>query len=322
MNNSSRIVIVISPKIGDAIFCTPAISILRKNLPEATLNIIAPSPYSAQVFEKSSDINNIFIVPNKKIVEQKIGEIDYVIDLHDNDETRKYAKLFNKAKIFSSMRTINGMHQSETATEFICNLLNINKSSYDKNYRLFYDETHLKYAKELLLNFGATFQKDEILIGCQISTYKYALKKKRFFRKNIVSKKAWPFENFAQLSKIMCAENKNIKFILLGAKEEAHLIKFFKNSGNNVISVMGKTTVLQLRALMEYLHVFLTADTGPQHIATASDVPIVALFSNYNDPAATGPYPLKPRQIILRKDEVPKITLKEVSDALKSLISC
>ncbi len=50
----------------------------------------------------------------------------------------------------------------------------------------------------------------------------------------------------------------------------------------------GKTTLLQLAALLKQSDVLVTGDTGPMHIATAVGTPVVALFGAA-DPARTGP---------------------------------
>ena len=57
---------------------------------------------------------------------------------------------------------------------------------------------------------------------------------------------------------------------------------------SSIINAAGKTTLLELCALVQSCKVFLTNDTGPMHLAAALDVPLVALFGS-TSPELTGP---------------------------------
>ncbi len=56
-----------------------------------------------------------------------------------------------------------------------------------------------------------------------------------------------------------------------------------------VVNLAGKTTIRQLMALIALCSVFLTNDSGPMHIASALETPLIALFGSTND-IKTGPY--------------------------------
>jgi ADP-heptose:LPS heptosyltransferase len=63
----------------------------------------------------------------------------------------------------------------------------------------------------------------------------------------------------------------------------------------------GTFNLKQVGALCKRLDVFISADTGPLHIANAVGTKtIIALFGP-TDPKITGPYPLK-NVIVLQKD--------------------
>jgi heptosyltransferase-2 len=57
----------------------------------------------------------------------------------------------------------------------------------------------------------------------------------------------------------------------------------------NVINLAGTTNIRELISLIEQCRVFLTNDSGPMHIASALNIPLVALFGSTNE-IATGPY--------------------------------
>lgn len=60
-------------------------------------------------------------------------------------------------------------------------------------------------------------------------------------------------------------------------------------SDQHVINLAGKTSIRELLALIKCCKVFLTNDSGPMHIASALEVPLVALFGSTSD-VKTGPY--------------------------------
>jgi ADP-heptose:LPS heptosyltransferase len=55
-------------------------------------------------------------------------------------------------------------------------------------------------------------------------------------------------------------------------------------------SLVGSTSLLELLAVLQRAAVFLGHDSGPAHLAVASGVPCVLLYSGVNDLAAWGPW--------------------------------
>ena len=101
--------------------------------------------------------------------------------------------------------------------------------------------------------------------------------------------KRWSLENFAavitQIQKRM-----NARILLTGSTAEiplgealAQIIKV------ETINLIGKTTLMQLGALIESCNLYLTCDSGPMHIAAAVGTPTIALFGP-TSPTRHGPY--------------------------------
>ena len=51
----------------------------------------------------------------------------------------------------------------------------------------------------------------------------------------------------------------------------------------------GKTNLKQLSALISQVDLVLSPDSGPAHIATAQNTPVIGLYA-YHNPLRTGPY--------------------------------
>lgn len=100
-----------------------------------------------------------------------------------------------------------------------------------------------------------------------------------------------------------------------------------------VINLAGKTTLLELCALLKFCKLLLTNDTGPMHLAYALGTPLVAIFGS-TSPELTGP--LGERCVVVRHSvecspcflrECPidfrcmdRITVDQVVDAVLKLL--
>ena len=89
--------------------------------------------------------------------------------------------------------------------------------------------------------------------------------------------KRWSVENFATVIQHIAHLHTDAKIVLTGAPTELKLAKALPDSAAT-INLVGKTTLLQLGALLERVEVYLTCDSGPMHIAAAVGTPTVALF--------------------------------------------
>ena len=91
--------------------------------------------------------------------------------------------------------------------------------------------------------------------------------------------KCWPFENFAELISRIETELHLQTVIVGGGKKDADLgEKLCQISQGHCANLCGKTSLADLMALMPHFKLFITNDSGPMHIATAFNVPTLAIF--------------------------------------------
>jgi len=130
--------------------------------------------------------------------------------------------------------------------------------------------------KEFALN--ASQQKPYVLINPSSS-----------IRKN--NYRNWPTEYYAEIiDHLMIVKNMNVIISGGPSLQEIDLgkdiIKLCKSSPKNLIA---KTSLMQLLALIEQAQCLVAPDTGPAHMGTITDTPVIALFASSN-PLRTGPY--------------------------------
>ena len=100
--------------------------------------------------------------------------------------------------------------------------------------------------------------------------------------------KRWAVENFARVIEHIARLNTDAKIVLTGSPAEHEFAEALCSS-SITINLVGKTTILQLGALLERCQVYLTCDSGPMHIAAAVGTSTVSLFGP-TDPTRHRPY--------------------------------
>ncbi len=91
--------------------------------------------------------------------------------------------------------------------------------------------------------------------------------------------KCWPMDYYVELISKLQTEL-GVQCVLVGGgKQDADLgEKICQLSQGHAANLCGKTSLADLMALMKHLSLFITNDSGPMHIATAFDVPTLAIF--------------------------------------------
>jgi len=103
------------------------------------------------------------------------------------------------------------------------------------------------------------------------------------------SAKCWPPERFKQVTERLL-QDPRIAIVYFGDQAGAPLVHAIcQNFDKRVVNLAGKTSIRELLALIQSCSVFLTNDSGPMHIASALNIPLVAIFGSTSD-VQTGPY--------------------------------
>lgn len=102
------------------------------------------------------------------------------------------------------------------------------------------------------------------------------------------SAKCWLPERFHEVAKTLL-EDPNVWIVFFGDAKGRELVdEISRGLGDRVLNLAGKTSLRELMGFISILNVLLTNDSGPMHIASALNVPVVALFGSTSD-VKTGP---------------------------------
>lgn len=110
--------------------------------------------------------------------------------------------------------------------------------------------------------------------------------------------RSWPIENHISLLKILLSEL-NARIVIIGGEDE--MDERIARAVNNdaVIDTVGKVTIPQMAAIIKLSDVFIGNDSGPLHIAEATETPYIGIFGP-TSPQQVLSYPTGPTRIILR----------------------
>lgn len=96
--------------------------------------------------------------------------------------------------------------------------------------------------------------------------------------------KRWPVEHFAALAQ-QIRTGLDLPVVVAGAKDALSLAEQIPHD----LNLAAKTTLPQLVALIERASLVIANDSGPMHIASALNRPLVTIYGPTN-PVRTGPY--------------------------------
>lgn len=316
ITNTDKILILTSSSTGNNVFCTPAIRLLRKHLPQAIIDVVALNKLSAEVFENNPDINQLFVLArffgNARAFDKLAKNYTQHICLNTNALKKIKA---SKVKLMTIPHYIGGVARGEQQLQFVAGLLNQPITDADRQYVI---GSGIAASFKGLNKAGVTA--NDVLINIHLGCGTTSLHGWKFFYKNRANnERLWSVEQYIALGKALINANPKIRIVVTGTKNESFLAKQFQQSVPNTINLVGKTSAKDVFDLMHDMCLFIAHDCGVFHIAAASNVPIVGLYGP-TDPILAGPYPVRPQHIIIKAESMAAIQTDEVLSAASTLL--
>lgn len=130
--------------------------------------------------------------------------------------------------------------------------------------------------------------------------------------------KRWPTSCFAALARWI-GEEQGCRIVVTWGPGEEDMAREIEAAAAGAESGPPTRSLLELLALVRRASVFVSADTGPMHLAAACGVPCVALFGP-KDPAVYAPWG-SGHEVIHRPQGMDAITVDEVLEAVRRQLS-
>ena len=100
----------------------------------------------------------------------------------------------------------------------------------------------------------------------------------------------WPIEYFAQLAEQVHGQWPHAHFLIYGGREERPRLHWLKDRLKDKSTLYaGRLRLRETAALMSLTDLYVGVDTGPTHIMSAFDIPLVGLYHCLSSSRLTGP---------------------------------
>ena len=272
-----RFLIVQTAFLGDAVLTLPLLSALKEFFPSSDITILT-TPEIKEIFQGRAEINTLLEMDKRK-KDKGIGALfrwaqqlknKYDIALVPHRSFRSALLVF----LSGTPRRI-GFSNSQ-GKFFLTDRVAFNWTTHDS-------ERNLKLLEALgisqikpKLNLDVPIQNREALLR------QYQIDPKRLMiginPSSVWKTKRWIPEYFASVAdQLVQKYNAQIVFFGSGKDKEVvdQVLSFMKFPSTNLCE---KTDLKTLIALIAQCQLFITNDSGPMHLASASKVPVVAIF--------------------------------------------
>jgi lipopolysaccharide heptosyltransferase II len=282
--------------IGDALMFTPALKILKKELPEAEIDVLVMFKGAQTILEENPNVNKIiyfdflnsgilsslkFTLSLRKKYDASINVypanrreynlINFLIGAPKRGAVKYLRKDFVNFGFFNNVRVIeNDLVHNVQENINICEKLLGKKLSEEPELEFFLKESDLTFRDDYLKNNNIS--ENDLVVGFHPGS---AILKNQIRRR-------WEPEKFAVLGKKLISEY-NAKILIFGGPEEDELKEKISNQINSRNTIIVKTADLAgSAAIMKKCSLFVTNDSSLMHVASAMKLNIIAIIGPTN----------------------------------------
>ena len=278
----NKILIINLMYIGDLLFTTPLLRSIRTQFPTAHIAMLADKKNTA-VIQHNKNLSEIIAIDKKGyhnklsnylglIRDIRHSKFDLVINLHPNERASAIAAFSGGKKIigFSAkgfglffdklIKERKDIHQADAYLE-VLHRMGI-KTDNHQGLEMWVDDATQQRADDM---WDQTFTKKVIGLNTGGSW----------------PTKRWTKKGFAELADALLDKGYGVAFfggpMDTGDVEEVLALMKYKDR-EELGFFTGKTTLLEMAALVKKCTALVTGDSGPMHIAVSQKVPIIAIF--------------------------------------------
>jgi len=305
MEKSKRILIFNVNWLGDVLFSTATIRNIRLNFPDSFIACIIPSR-CYPILKDNPHLDEIIIFDDKDRHRNLLAQLNFVKFLKNKrfDTAFLLHRSFTRALIcrLAGVPQRIGYHTRKRAFLLTKNIPTPGKDTLHRiDYYLKIIENYGLKVEDRYMEFFVRKEDEEFV---SVFLKNQGVKENEFLvvlnpGGNWLPKR-WPRDYWSTLADRLITES-GARIVITGSFHDVSLVLNIKERmKEKPIVASGVFNIKQLGALCKRADLFITADTGPLHIANAVGTKkIVALFGP-TSPEITGPYPLKNVKILCR----------------------
>lgn len=306
--NYKKILVIKHGSIGDFVMAFRAMQSIREHFPNSHLTLVTTNLIN-KLFSQIPFFDQIIIDERKSFFDafrfinhlKKIN-IDLVIDLQNSKRTQFYhliTRIFhskiiiNSSRKFSQLRYTTPVHGTEHVIEGLNNQLKLLHIRHSLN-------SDIDWLRKK--DFVNPINKKFVLLIPGTS-------------KN-GSKKQWPSESFAKLSKQI--NNLDLDVIISGTRNDSKIIKEIISQAPKVINFEQYSDFPNFINLCDNASIIISVDTGPAHIAAYSATPLIWIVKNSSYSITNKPY--SKNITTIKAEDVRSVTVADVFNKILKLV--
>lgn len=263
MKNKKNILVIRFSSLGDLVTLEPTFRAIKYFYANCKITFLT-TKIGYELFKDSSYFNSYVIYENifKTTLKLRNESFDLVFNIQNNKPSLILAHLLDsKLTINKSYTLIDKLFNRKPQVKNFIEM--IIASGISKENTILYDNdeskiVHLPHQKILDLN-------NQNLIAISVGSSAKWLSKQ------------WPLEKYIQLIQFLVSHK--IKVVLIGSKlEEKAATEIEKQFKGNIINLVDKTTLGELKNILSSVKLFIGNDSGPAHLAAGTGTPTITLF--------------------------------------------
>lgn len=284
-----RILVINVSRIGDTLLATPALRAIADAYPQASITVLG-HPKRVEVLQHVPFLNRVGGITKKQAIWRGWLSKDYDLAFVWGYDQALVAYALRAAHRVVAFRQSNEklnralfrcvdapLFQSDHAVNLAMTLtdaMGIGASSKRLAYQVTEQETHWAQEQLMLHSVNSSVP----LIGVQVASF--ATK----------SYRDWPIENFCVLCERLREAHPQAHFLIFGGTAEASRTQALKDYLQDAATLYaGRLSLRQTAALMSQLGLYIGVDTGPTHLMSCFNIPMVGLYHGFSRSSLIAP---------------------------------
>jgi len=274
-SNIHRILFISLSNIGDVILTFPVLDILKKDFPEAKLDVIV-GPKAQSLFQNNSQINKLIIFHKKSsslvmirwIWNLRREKYDMIVDLRN---TVIPALIPSTYRTSLRVKKNYDIHMREKHLKRLTSVYQYKNESQEKTSLAFSDEDQKIVREMISMSLNPNQNYFVIAPGAADQA------------------KRWSEAGFARLSDTITKQH-GWQVVIVGDESDNDVaLRIGDNMSSKSLNLCGKVSLTQLALVLQSAQMAIVNDSASMHLASYVNIPILAIFK-CTDPTKYGPW--------------------------------
>ena len=275
-NDIKKILVIALSNIGDVILNFPVIDVLKKEFPDARISVLL-GPKGEPLFKGNPHIVKLYVFNKYQSI---LGHI-------------KLTGLLRRERFDLVVDLRNTVFPYLIGARFTTGPF-VSKSNYEhlKIQHLNRLKTVVDFAGESSARYALTLDRTDEEVIARILKEKIGNGPYVVLAPGSANEhKRWNHEGYTEVAKRLVDKYK-VKVVFVGNEAERIIVEEISRKMPGILNLCGQINLTQLAGLLKNAALVVCNDSGPMHLASYVDVPVVALFGP-TDPRTAAPWGTK-----------------------------